>query len=255
MDRLIQYLDGLKSVGDALIGGFGTIVAAVLGALIGVLTYIASARREAAEARKERHDQWLVEESRRANQLDDEVRLREERIDDFVRAIHAEIITGVVLYEGQMPLEEVRYAIFDQTPLAVPDETDFVFETVRPELTILPSTVIHSVVAYYRMQMQTNLYIRKFRSADFRGQSPKSKRLFMEGYIQLLFVLKQRAEEAVQRLEKCAGDRGYGQELIEAREALRESTARALAAANGVIEAAKRSPEPVGAPEITRPAE
>lgn len=252
MDRLIQYLDGLKSVGDALIGGFGTIVAAILGALVGVLTYIASSRREAAEARKERQEQWRTEEARRAHQLADEARLREERIDDFVRAIHAEIITGMVLYEDQMPVEEVRRAVFDQSPLAVPDETDFVFETVRPELTILPSTVIHSVVAYYRVQMQTNLYIRKFRSADFRGQSPQSKRLFMEGYIQLLFILKQRGEEAVSQLEKCAGERGYGEELGRARETLRAATERAVEAANDTIAAAKRLADAAG---IRRPDE
>jgi hypothetical protein len=251
VDRLIQYLDGLKSVGDALIGGFGTIVAAVLGALIGVLTYIASARREAAEARKERHDQWLAEESRRANQLADEVRLREERIDDFVRAIHAEIVAGIVFYEDQMSPLAVEYAIADPAPFSVADETDFVFETIRPELSILPSTVIHAVVAYYRVQMQTNLYIQNFRSADFRAQPEKSRRAFMAGFIELLFVLKPRGEEAIARLESWAAGRGYRDELVQAREDLRTSTARALKAARRKINTAGAKV----APEVTRPAE
>ncbi len=248
----ISYFNSLAVIGDALVASIGTIVAAVLGALAGVLTYIYNARREAGEARKERDEQRQAEQSRREHEINEERRLKEERIDDFVRALHAEIITGIVLYEDQMPVEEVRYAVFERSPFTTPDETDFVFDAIQPELTILPSTVIHSVVSYYRAQKQTNLIIGDFRHEAFERQSAAAKQRFMEGYVQLLFVLKQRGEDAVRHLEEWAEIRGYGEELKEAGVRLRKSTRQAVREASRTIAKAKKLGAPAEGAGITR---
>lgn len=231
-EAAIAWMNGLGVIGDALVTAIGTIVAAVLAVLSGVWTYVLNKRREAALAKAERDAERQREE-----------RARSERINDIVRALHAEILTGIVLYEDQMDAAEVRHTIFDPTPFATPDEVDFVFDTVVPDLSILPSDVIHQVVAYYRVARQTNLMIRDFRDPRFEAQSAEEKRRFLEGYIQLVFVLKRRGDEAVAALANYAKEQKVDLESAERK--VRAITREALAqASNAIVAARSLGPEP-----------
>lgn len=178
---------------DALIGGLATIVAAVLATLTGVLTYWLTQKRERQKERNERNAE--IERTEAA---------RNERVSDMVRALHAEILSAMVLTDDQLRPDEIRYAITDQTPFATPDETDFVFDSLIADLSILPSDVIHSVVAYYRAARQTNLMIREMRDPVFIGLTAAEKRKYAENFIAMVWVLRKRGETARESLQAYA---------------------------------------------------
>lgn len=235
---LVDYLNARPGIGDALVSAFGTIVAALLATLTGVWTYVLARRHDARRTREDRLREIEREEALRQAERERADLQRTERINDIVRGLHAEILTGIVLYEDQERTEAVRHAVFDLTPFATPDETDFVFDVVTPDLSILPSTLIHRVVAYYRVARQTNMMIRDFRDPLFLGQKPEDKQRFMEGYVALVFVLKRRGEEAVAALAEYAATQGI--DLTAAGLQIRESTQAAMAAATAAITVARR---------------
>lgn len=231
-ETVLNWMNGLSVIGDSLVTAVGTVVAAVLAVMSGVWTYVATQRRDAAASREERLREQEKEEARRT-----------ERIDDLVRALHAEILTGIVLYEDQMDPAQVRHTLFDQTPFATPDEVDFVFESVVDDLSILPSEVIHPVVAYYRAARQINLMIRDFREDRFDATPAAEKKRYMEGYIQLIWILKKRGEEAVAALADYAVHQSI--DLTKAEERVRRITRDAIEEASAAIVMAQVSgPEP-----------
>ncbi|MFZ1679511.1 MAG: hypothetical protein WAT70_00710 [Rhizobiaceae bacterium] len=192
-----QSLIGKPDALDALIGGAATIVAAVLATFTGVLTYVLTQRRDRQKERDERRAE--VERGDAA---------RKERVDDMVRALHAEILSAMILTDDQLRPDEIRYAILDQTPFATPDETDFVFDSLIVDLSILPSDVIHSVVAYYRAAKQTNLMIREMRDPMFIGLTAPEKRKYAENFIAMVWVLRKRGETARDSLQAYASSAG-----------------------------------------------
>jgi hypothetical protein len=233
LDSLLAWLNGFAVVGDAVVTAIGTALGATVAVLTGVWTYAANRRREVerseAERRAER-DRIETEQRAERDRID---RQREERIGDIVRALHAEILTGIVLYEDQITPAEVQHTIFDPTPFSTPDETDFVFESVKADLSILPSDVIHSVVAYYRAALQTNFMIRDFREERFYAMMPSEKQRFMEGYIELVWVLKKRGDEAVAALADYAKRQSI--DLKKAERRVRTITRTAMAEAGEAI--------------------
>ncbi|MBI3672915.1 MAG: hypothetical protein HY245_05765 [Rhizobiales bacterium] len=146
---------------DAVIGALGTIAAA----FVGVLTwYLASS----ADRRRERDDR---DAQRRADALQ-----RDQRVLDLVVALHSEILAGIVANRRQLTADEADYAMHQETPFATADETDFVFDSVKGDLSILPAEVIHAVVQYYRAARQSNLLTRDLRDPYFLSQTPAEKR-------------------------------------------------------------------------------
>ncbi|ODN69936.1 hypothetical protein [Methylobrevis pamukkalensis] len=238
VDSVFAYLDRFDTVGDSIVAAIGTVVAAVLGVLSGVGTWVLSQRRQRAiDVEERRRERAREEAAREAERLEAE-RLRTERINDLVCALHAEILTGIVLYADQESLDEVRHTIFDLRPFATADETDFVFETVVHDLSILPSMLIHVVVAYYRAARQTNLMIRDFRDPLFQTQSAESKQRYLEGYIAMIFVLKERGLHAVEALADYAATQDI--DLRHAEDQVRGSTAAAMTNAAATIGEARR---------------
>lgn len=222
---LTVWLNGSGAAGAALIQAAGTVVGATLAAIGGVWTFSLGRRRE---------QQKLAEEQKQVQaRLDRE---KAEQINDFVRALHAEILTGIVLYADQENAEDVARVLTDPSPFATADETDFVFDSIVDDITILPSDVIHHVVAYYRAAKQTNLMIRDFRDPQFLAQSADEKRLFVAGYLSLVFVLRRRGELAVAALNAYAARNGF--DLSANETAVRAATASALHDAAAVIDQA-----------------
>jgi hypothetical protein len=238
---MLEWLDAYQNIGGDLVAAAGTIAAAILGAFTGVLTWVLTGLRENRSARRERDLQLRAERDERRQALKDQEDQKQSRIDDIVRALHAEILTGIVLYGRQTNEEEVRRVLADPRPFATPDETDFIFASIKDEIAILPSEVIHSVVAYYRVAQQTNLIIRDFRDMAFLRQPAEHKQRYLSGYIALVQVLKHRGELAVAKLSEYGGTRGFGGLLDAARSEIEETTELAMTHAGRMIGEARKA--------------
>ncbi len=178
---------------DSIIGSLGTIVAA----FVGVLTwYLASS----SDRRRDRED--------RANRLRSEEAQREQRVLDIVVALHSEILAGIVANRRQLTREDAEYAMAQETPFATADETDFVFDSVKSDLSILPAEVIHSVVQYYRIAMQSNLMTRDLRDPYFLEQTADEKRRIIGLLLQIVETQKILGEAALADLSDYATTRG-----------------------------------------------
>lgn len=71
-----------------------------------------------------------------------EKRRRLDRQIDMVFALHAEIAAGLGAVADQQEEDEARYLVADEWPAGPSDRTDFVFETLKADLSVLPQSVI-----------------------------------------------------------------------------------------------------------------
>lgn len=175
---------------NAIIGAVGTIIAA----FVGVLTWYLASH---AERLRERGDRELAQRAEESQ--------REQRVLDIVVALHSEILAGIISNRRQLTAEEASYALKQKSPFATPDDTDFVFESVRADLSILPAEVIHSVVQYYRAAKQSNLLTKDLRDPQFLVQSNKEKRRIIELLLQIIELQKTLGEAAIADLAAYAG--------------------------------------------------
>lgn len=187
---------------DAVISAIGT----VLAAFVGVLTWYLASRSDRRRKQNERETARLSEEQQ-----------RNQRVLDIVVALHSEILAGIVANRRQLTAEEAEYAMRQETPFATADETDFVFESVRNDLSILPAEVIHSVVQYYRTARQTNLLTRDLRDPYFLTQTPAEKRRIIALLLGIVELQKILGEAAVMDLALYARERGLNLDVNEKR--------------------------------------
>lgn len=178
---------------DAVIGALGTVAAA----FVGVLTWYLASRNDRRRDRDDRDSQLRAEEAQ-----------RDQRVLDIVVALHSEILAGVVANRRQLTREAAEYAMAQETPFATADETDFVFDQVKADISILPAEVIHSVVQYYRIAMQSNLLTKDLRDPYFREQTPPEKRRIISLLLQIVETQKFWGEAALEDLAAYAGTRG-----------------------------------------------
>ena len=166
----------------AIIGALGTIAAA----FVGVLTWYLTSHAD------RRHERDARDAARR-----DEFNLREQRVLDLVVALHAEILAGVLANRRQLTPEEAEYALRQAEPFTTPDKTDFVFESLKGDISILPAEVIHAVVQYYRVAMQSNLVTEDLRDPHFLSQPLVEKRRVITFLLQLVELQKILGEAAL----------------------------------------------------------
>jgi hypothetical protein len=178
---------------DALIGSLGTIVAA----FVGVLTWYLASSSDRRRDREERENRLRAEEAQ-----------RDQRVLDIVVALHSEILAGIVANRRQLTVEDVSYALKQTNPFTTADETDFVFESVRGDISILPAEVIHSVVQYYRVAMQSNLVTKDLRDPYFLQQPVNERRRIIGFLLQLVELQKILGEEALSDLAAFASRSG-----------------------------------------------
>ena len=133
-----------------------------------------------------------------------EVRRRVQRRADLICAIHAEILAGIGASKRQLVQEERDYVLSNPTPFNTPDQTDFVFENIKTDITLLPVEVVHSVVQYYRFAMQTNLMILDLRTDDFKSQLPEEKRKFIASFLNVSEQQVNGGQRALEDLESYA---------------------------------------------------
>ena len=189
---------------DAVIGALGTVLAAFVGVLTWYLTQLGERRRE----RTEREAQRLAEEEQ-----------RHQRVLDIVVALHSEILAGVVANRRQLTVEDVTYALKQTNPFTTADETDFVFDSLKGDISILPAEVIHAVVQYYRVAMQSNLVTRDLRDPYFIKQPVKERRRIIGFLLQLVELQKILGEEALSDLASFASRSGIDLKQNEQRAA------------------------------------
>ncbi len=178
---------------DAIISAIGTIVAA----FVGVLTWYLASRSDRLRDVRERETARKSEEQE-----------RQQRVIDLVAALHSEILAGLVANRRQLTFEEANYAMRQKTPFATADETDFVFDSVKDDISILPVQVIHSVVQYYRAARQSNLLTKDLRDPYFLKQTAAEKRRIIAMLLQIVELQKLLGEAAIKDLSQYAKDNG-----------------------------------------------
>jgi hypothetical protein len=205
---MFSWLDSFQHIGGDLVSALGTIVAAVLGAFAGVSTWVLTGAREKRATEERQQREWESSREERAAAARDLIRLRDQKALDIIVALHAEILAGVVANRRQLTREEAEYAMAQETPFATADETDFVFDNIKNDISLLPVEVIHSVVQYYRTARQSNLLTRDLRDPYFREQTPAEKRRIIGLLLQVLEVQKMLGEQALEDLAAYARDSG-----------------------------------------------
>ena len=197
---------------DAIINALGTIAAAFVGVVTWYLASRNDRQREVAEREAQRHA---------------EERLRDQRVLDIVVALHSEILAGIVANRRQLTKEDAEYAMAQKTPFATADDTDFVFDSVKADLSILPAEVIHSVVQYYRTAKQSNLLTADLRDPYFLKQTPSEKRRIIGHLLQIVETQKILGEAALADLSAFASNQGLDLRENEIRAGKLLSRARA----------------------------
>jgi hypothetical protein len=187
---------------EAIVGALGTIAAA----FTGVLTWYLASRHDRRRELEERERFRKTEEAQ-----------REQRVLDIVVALHSEILAGVVANRRQLTPEDVEYALKQSSPFAIADETDFVFESLKSDISILPAEVIHSVVQYYRVALQSNLATKGLHDPYFLAQPANERRRIIAFLLQLVELQKILGEEAVRDLALYAARSGVDLEANERR--------------------------------------
>ena len=115
--------------------------------------------------------------------------------------LHAEIAAGRTAASEQSAGPNAAYMVENDFPAGPSDRTDFVFEALKSDLSILPQQVIHQVVLYYRLAEQSNLMVEFLWTDIYARQNEVERRRFREN---LLAGLKDQ-ERAAGRLARCAG--------------------------------------------------
>lgn len=144
-----------------------------------------------------------------------ELRRRHTRRLDIVCALHAEILAGLNANQRQLTDEEREYVLRDDSPFGTPDQTDFVFESVKGDLSLLPINVIHPIVQYYRITMQSNLMTLDLRCDDFKVQPPEAKRKFIASLLAVADDQRRAGLKAIIAIEKHGSS--YSLDLAEKR--------------------------------------
>ncbi|WP_181707200.1 hypothetical protein [Chthonobacter rhizosphaerae] len=137
-----------------------------------------------------------------------EQRRRYEKMLDIVTALHAEIIAGRDTAALQTADAEVHYVTENETPFGPADDTDFVFASIKEDLTILPIEVIHEIVDYYKLSAQSIIYTENLNHPMFQAQSPEEKRKYLSNLIALLQQLEAAAVVAYTALEDFGAANG-----------------------------------------------
>jgi hypothetical protein len=216
----------------SIVGALGTVAAA----FVGVLTwYLASS----SDRRREREDR---EAARR-----DEFTQRDQRVLDLVVALHSEILAGVIANRRQLTPEEAEYALQQTEPFTTADKTDFVFDSLKGDISILPAEVIHSVVQYYRVALQSNMVTEDLRHPYFLTQPVAEKRRIISFLLQLVELQKILGEAALSDLADYAQRSG-----IDLKKSQDRATALFDRASNEIASVFTKSGKSVLKPSLAR---
>lgn len=130
---------------------------------------------------------------------------RRERMEDVLIAICAKIHAGGAAVARQLGAEERDYLIAQaagqQIPFGPADETDFVFDSIKSDLSILPVQVLFEVVRYYKLAARTNLLTNDLRHPDFKAQSPDEMEKYVRSLLSVMGEQQAAAQAALSAIE------------------------------------------------------
>lgn len=115
-----------------------------------------------------------------------ERRRRRQRQADMVVALRAEIGVGRERIADQSRATELQYLLAAEFPFGPSDRTDFVFESLKGELLLLPQPAIEGVVRYYKLAEQSNVLIDYLLKEQYREQGPAQRRKYAENIVAAL---------------------------------------------------------------------
>ncbi len=126
---------------------------------------------------------------------------------DMAIALRAEIGAGRDRVIDQAREPELRYLLENEYPFGPSDRTDFVFESLKAEVVVLPQSVIESVVRYYKLAEQSNRLIDYLLKEDYKQQGPAERRKYAQNIIAALKDQDAAALEALVALNGFLGGR------------------------------------------------
>lgn len=122
---------------------------------------------------------------------------------ELLVAVHAEIVAGLSRAAEPATQKEAAYATQNVDPFGIPDETDFVFLSIKDNLSLLPRDAIHSVVRYCKLAAQGNAMTRGLTDAHFQRQSSSEKAKYVGQPIELLEEQEAVAHVALDDIESA----------------------------------------------------
>ena len=167
--------------------GFFILVSALLTAVVTVLIF------------------QLNQRANQKKQFAEASHLRQQRQEDLLYSLKAEIAAGEKVSAKQLTPEERKHAIslMSDRPFATADRTNFVFESIKHDLAVLPFDVLPSVVKYYKLAERSNLLTDRLSSPDYRDLEPERQRDFVEDLMDVIDEQKKAASEALAVIEKA----------------------------------------------------
>ncbi len=136
-----------------------------------------------------------------------ERRRRERREMDMAIALRAEISAGRERVIDQAREPEANYLLANEYPFGPSDRTDFVFESLKGEIVVLPQAVIESVVRYYKLAEQSNRLIDYLLKDQYLQQGPDERRKYAQNIIAALKDQDNAAMDALIALSTFMGSR------------------------------------------------
>ena len=137
-----------------------------------------------------------------------DIRRRYERETELVIALHAEIVASLKRTAEQTRNEERKYAVLEQDPFAMADETDYVFDSIKSDPATLPKKIVYPIIRYYKLAGQSNAQTRGLLLPAFMAQKEDAKRKYVGQLLELLDEQFAAGLEALRSLESEAARRG-----------------------------------------------
>ena len=147
----------------------------------------------------------------RQKQMEEASRVRRIRQEDVLKSLKAEIEEGLEGLRSQTKEDKRRLAVelASNTPFTVADQTNFIFDSIKSDVSVLPANVLDSVVRYYKLDERTSLLVEQMvNNPSYRKLSSERQENFVEGYLGLIERQKKVAGEAVQEIEEALADLG-----------------------------------------------
>jgi hypothetical protein len=129
-------------------------------------------------------------------------RRRHRRQLDLMTAIHAEIMSGTAATAAQIASEERAYALSLSMPFASVDEADFVFQSIKADISILPTDIMQEVVLYYRLLSQAKAMATDMRNPIFRNLDAERQRKYLAEYLGIVRGQHIAGRIAIEAIEK-----------------------------------------------------
>ena len=122
---------------------------------------------------------------------------RERRQNDILRSLYIEVHEGWRALKKQTVQKELDYATSVQNPFAVADRTNFIFDGIKNDVSVLPSSVLTSIVEYYKLEERTNLLTDQLTSPVFLNLQSERQKRYTEILLEMLKKQKDAAFKAL----------------------------------------------------------